>query len=83
MSMPLCKSNSPFSFASINVCSAWPLVAANNCSSSSESAPRTKPIGETAELGNHGHSLRGEVFLLFLYVNILIIWIKIANGYSF
>ncbi|OAY30332.1 hypothetical protein MANES_14G022100v8 [Manihot esculenta] len=31
---------------------------ANNCSSSSESAPRTKPIGETAELGNHGHSLR-------------------------
>uniref|UniRef100_A0A6M2ECK3 Uncharacterized protein n=1 Tax=Populus davidiana TaxID=266767 RepID=A0A6M2ECK3_9ROSI len=33
-------------------------VAANNCCSSAESTPRTKPIGKTAEQGNHGHSMR-------------------------
>ncbi|KAF2315565.1 hypothetical protein P3X46_023829 [Hevea brasiliensis] len=31
---------------------------AYNCCSSTESAPRTKPLGESAELGNHGHPLR-------------------------
>ncbi|KAG6777277.1 hypothetical protein POTOM_017094 [Populus tomentosa] len=33
-------------------------VAANNCCSSTESTPRTKPIGKTAEQGNRGHSMR-------------------------
>ncbi|XP_057995442.1 protein REVEILLE 6 isoform X2 [Hevea brasiliensis] len=33
-------------------------VAANNCCIGTESAPRTKQIGETAELENHGHPLR-------------------------
>ncbi|EEF49049.1 protein REVEILLE 6 [Ricinus communis] len=33
-------------------------IVTNNCCSSTESTPRTKPIGETAELGNHSHPLR-------------------------
>ncbi|XP_010537146.1 PREDICTED: protein REVEILLE 6-like isoform X2 [Tarenaya hassleriana] len=32
--------------------------ATNNCSSSSENAPRTRPRGDTSEQGSHGHSLR-------------------------
>ena len=38
-------------------------VAANNCCSGTESTPRTKLIGKTAEQGNHGHSMRGEDFI--------------------
>ncbi|KAJ6707282.1 SWI/SNF COMPLEX-RELATED [Salix viminalis] len=33
-------------------------VAANNCCNGTESTPRTKLIGKTAEQGNHGHSMR-------------------------
>ncbi|WCJ36724.1 Homeodomain-like superfamily protein [Euphorbia peplus] len=33
-------------------------AGANNCCSSTESTPRTKPVGEPIELGNHGHPLR-------------------------
>ncbi|KAJ6367978.1 hypothetical protein OIU78_000535 [Salix suchowensis] len=33
-------------------------VAANNCCNGTESSPRTKLIGKTAEQGNHGHSMR-------------------------
>ncbi|KAJ6370689.1 hypothetical protein OIU77_001235 [Salix suchowensis] len=33
-------------------------VLANNCCSSSESTPRTKPVGKTAEKGKHGQSMR-------------------------
>ncbi|KAJ6861754.1 protein REVEILLE 6-like [Populus alba x Populus x berolinensis] len=33
-------------------------LVANNCCSSSESTPRTKPVGKTAEKGNHGQSMR-------------------------
>uniref|UniRef100_A0A6N2N793 Uncharacterized protein n=1 Tax=Salix viminalis TaxID=40686 RepID=A0A6N2N793_SALVM len=33
-------------------------VLANNCCSSSESTPRTKPVGKTAEKGKHGQSFR-------------------------
>ncbi|CAK7338741.1 unnamed protein product [Dovyalis caffra] len=33
-------------------------VVANNCCSSTESPPRTKPIVKTAEQGNHGHSMK-------------------------
>ncbi|XP_010555685.1 PREDICTED: protein REVEILLE 6-like isoform X2 [Tarenaya hassleriana] len=33
-------------------------VQTNNCSSSSENTPRTRPNRNTSEPGNHGHSLR-------------------------
>lgn len=34
-------------------------TAANNCCSSTESTPRTRPIAETTDKGKHSHSLRG------------------------
>lgn len=35
---------------------------ANNCCSSTESTPRTRPRGETNDQRNHGSSLRGNSF---------------------
>lgn len=34
--------------------------AANNCCSSTESTPAARAIGETIDLGNHSHQLRGK-----------------------
>lgn len=34
--------------------------AGNNCCSSIESTPGARPIGETPDLGNHNHQLRGK-----------------------
>jgi hypothetical protein len=59
------KLNSSVTFDGTFLCFAGALVA-NNCCSSSESTPRTKPVGKTAEKGNHGQSMRGEGFISFL-----------------